>query len=363
VVAGVVLAIALIRHSARRAGAEEKPPVALTTPKVMCNEPLLSDCLSPQFLERCLSSERFEVLHATRPRGGTQGAKVLTIRCEADGKTSVLRAKWRDAVQSFVNEPRRELVAYELQKLFLKPQQFVVPPVVARCLPASVYEEYIDSKEKRVHEATGCRLGFLSFWLNDVRLSSDFAQATSDGQRLFIADRFDSDRLYARKLARLNLVAVLIEHGDSHPGQFLAAEEPFRIFSVDHSISLSLIENPMVLLREDWSELIVPALPEALAARVAALSPEDVQRVAIVARLRAAGRGLVQVEGSGSAVVDSRKKYVPTKNGLLVGTTTAERAVIARQIAKVQSALSRGVLSTWADDAERANEPPRSVKP
>src|SRR5262249_32633497 len=79
--------------------------------------------------------------------GGVMGAKKLQIRF-ADGTT--IDAKWKEtgpAGDSWNNSPRREIGAYAAQLLFLDPDDFIVPPVVVRCIPLDVYR-VVDEEHK-----------------------------------------------------------------------------------------------------------------------------------------------------------------------------------------------------------------------
>lgn len=348
-------AILLIQASARKSGAREAPSVPLTEPRHMCNEPLDHACLPAETIVDCLASRKFEIVQGTSARGGTQSVRVLTIRCTPDSgmvAPIVLRAKWRDALGTLLNEPRRELIAYETQRLFLEPDEHVVPPVVARCLPIDVYEKFIGPREGMSEVVSTCGLGYLSFWLQDVELASTFSREQGEKGQLFIARRFSEDPLYARKVARLNLLTVFVRHGDSHPGQFLVARDPFRVFSVDHSISLTMAENPMVLLREDWSELIVPSIPKSLADRVRTIHREDVDALSVVARLDKHDKGMVQV-----SLKDVPRggdfAYQADEGSVLIGATEAERDLIAEQIEVVKQALSDESLGVFGDDEPR----------
>ena len=351
-VAGLVacafVTVKVIQTKSRRSGVQDEPAVPLTEPSDMCNEPLADDCLPPGAIEACLRAEHFEVLQASRPKGGTQGARVLTVRCKPEGASDevILRAKWRVAEAGLLSDPRRELVAYELQKLFLRPEEYVVPPVVARCLPLDAYRETVDSERSEGSIDSNCVLGYLNFWLEGVELADKLAAELEDARGIYSPRRFEDDELYARKLSRLSLLAVFVNHGDSHPGQFVVAEDPFRMFSIDHSISLSSMRHPMVIFREDLSELILPSIPSALATRVLALEEDDVLDLRVVASLAERGDGLTQLAEVPPHVREATPgEYLTVSDGLLIGTTDEEREVIWNKIMEVQSALVQGTLA------------------
>jgi len=63
------------------------------------------------------------------------GAKKLRLRFD-DGVE--INVKWKRApaeAEGWNNSPRREIAACEVQKLFLEPDDYVVPVSVPRCIP------------------------------------------------------------------------------------------------------------------------------------------------------------------------------------------------------------------------------------
>ena len=88
-------------------------------------------------LERQLSVEHFEIVSAEISRPKAKGD--ITLKAEvAFAGAAPYRVKLRKAepgAEDFNNRPRYDLAAYELQKLFLDPAEYVVPPTSLRiCL-------------------------------------------------------------------------------------------------------------------------------------------------------------------------------------------------------------------------------------
>src|SRR5688500_11840023 len=111
-----------------------EPKVALTPPSELCGDRSLnaeSFCLDAARLERLLAREDCRVLEYHGPGRGTTDIQIVTLEVAARGKKLRFRAKWKPSAEmgeGFNNQPRKELAAHELQKLFLEPHEYVVPP-------------------------------------------------------------------------------------------------------------------------------------------------------------------------------------------------------------------------------------------
>ena len=202
----------------------------------------------------------------------------------------VIDVKWKrapDDLDVINNSPRKEIAAYELQKLVLDPRDFVVPTTVLVCLP-------LDAIRGRRLEAqsivpAGCVIGALQAWLAEVTVPEHKLET----------ERFWGDPVYAYHAANLNLVTILMDHSDSHRENLLESTdaENRRLFSVDNGISFgSWFRNPFV---RDWNRLRVPALRAETIERLRELRREDLDVLGVVAQLDCAqGEGCVRVEPS-----------------------------------------------------------------
>src|SRR5688500_2485080 len=94
-----------------------------------------------------------ERLLAAAPRISTKAEKTrpkpkgdITLRAEVTfGGAPPMRVKLRKAepgADSFNNVPRYNLAAYELQKLFLDPPEYLVPPTALRMVPLADFAKY-----------------------------------------------------------------------------------------------------------------------------------------------------------------------------------------------------------------------------
>ena len=85
-------------------------------------------------LEQLLAAEPLVIAHAQISRPNAKGD--ITLRADVSfGGAPPLRVKLRKSepgANSFNNVPRYDVAAYELQKLFLDPAEYVVPPTTLR---------------------------------------------------------------------------------------------------------------------------------------------------------------------------------------------------------------------------------------
>src|SRR5690606_6256941 len=133
-VAGVA-ALALVA-----CGRPEPPSWPVTSPRELCRDPSLAGdahCLPARRIERLLASEGLVITHAAVAAAGD--SKPFKARVEVpDGSITVsFNVKIKPVgrgLDSFNNSPRRELAAYQLQKMLLDPDEQVVPPTLLRCL-------------------------------------------------------------------------------------------------------------------------------------------------------------------------------------------------------------------------------------
>ena len=118
--------------------------------------------------------------------------------------------KAEPGADAFNNVPRYDLAAYELQKLFLDPAEYVVPPTALRMIPRADFAKY-QADVARTFSSAEQVLAVVQYWLSDITVVADVLDPA----------RFESDALYARHIGQLNVLTFLIEHRDSNVGNFL----------------------------------------------------------------------------------------------------------------------------------------------
>ncbi len=203
--------------------------------------------------------------------GGVTGARRFTLRF-ADGEE--IDVKWKrvpGGMDGWNNSPRKEIAAYQVQRLFLDPSDHVIPTTVLRCVPLEVF---LDPPPP--HPADGhCVLGVLEVWVHDAQIPDE----------IYDAQRFEKSPSYRRHMADLNLVTYLIDHHDGRDANFLLSNdaEDRRVWSIDNGISFGA-PVPNFLVR-NWNTIRVPALRREPLERLRALPDDAFDALAVVAEM------------------------------------------------------------------------------
>lgn len=331
-------------------GLHPPPTVPLTAPTQLCRaRGSISECRDARQAEKLLARADLEIVDAARPPAGIQGARVLTLRAPTSPPT-VFRAKWRaHATTTSRNSPRRELAAYAVQKLFLDPDEYVVPPTAPHCFALDMFRREVDRGARATFDGVPCVYGILSYWLEDVQSLEDAIRAGwfdgKDNQALD-PELFERNRAYRDSIADVNLFTVVIAHVDGHPWNFLLtldARSP-RVYSIDNSLSLGLPRNRRLASVHDWSRIRVPALRRASVDRLREASDQvdDLGVVAVLAvddrRFAVTGRGDAGPVEQGTDRRDDR---------LIVGLTRSEIAGVRQRIAALLEQVDRGQIRTY----------------
>lgn len=200
----------------------------------------------------------------------------------------LILVKWAAAPPggyAFNNEPRYELAAYRLQKLFLPPADYVVPPTVVRCMPLDWYHEEMKRLVSPTFPEAKSVMVVLQYWIFGV-----------EADDVFDEPRFQRDPLYARHLANLDLLTYLIRHNDANRGNVLVSRAPDspRMFAVDNGLAFG---SEGSYQGHDWRHLRVDRLPRETVERLRRLSREDLRRqMAVLAQFEAREGQLAPVE-------------------------------------------------------------------
>jgi len=163
---------------------------------------------------------------------------------------------------AFNNEPRYELAAYELQRLFLDADDFAVPPTVLRAEPLAWLRQHDPSAEATFSQAPNSVVVILQYWLLQVT-----------PENFHDRNRERSDTVYARYLGNFNILTYLIRHNDSNVGNFLIsgnAEKP-RVFTVDNGLAF---ESEISNRGFAWRNIRVERLPRSTVDRLRSITPE-----------------------------------------------------------------------------------------
>jgi hypothetical protein len=230
-------------------------------------------------------------------------------------------------------EPRYEIAAYRLQKLFLDEAEYVVPPTLPRVVAPSSYPDHGAGVRATFAEADGV-LVVLQLWLQEVT-----SRGVWDEARLL------EDSVYARHAANANILTYLINHGDSNTGNFLIARDTDRprLFSVDNGIAFSATPS-----RDgaEWRHLRVRRLPRATVERLRSIRLADLEAVlGVVVQLEVHDGELVLVEPGRNLA--PRRPVRRQGDVIQLGLTANEIAAVARRLRDLLRDIDRGRIETF----------------
>lgn len=219
-------------------------------------------------LERELATAPFKIVTAEISRPKAKGD--ITLKAELSfGGQAPYRVKLRRAepgAEKFNNRPRYDLAAYELQKLFIDPAEYVVPPTALRTVPLPELLPYAPAARPTFRGADEVFV-VLQYWLHEVKVIED----------VYDAQRFDTDFAYADNIGQLNVFTLLIAHGDSNVGNFLIsrAMSGARVFSVDNGVAFASDESDRGQL---WKPIRIARIPSETARRLRSITRDELDR-------------------------------------------------------------------------------------
>jgi len=307
--------------------------VAMTTPvfaqDINIPEPV-------DVLERQLTQEPFRIVSAEISRPKAKGD--ITLKAEVSfGDAPPITVKLRKSepgAEDFNNRPRYDLAAYELQKLFIDPPEYVVPPTALRMVPLDEFRKY-SPDVKPTFRGSDDVLGVMQYWLHEVKVIAD----------VYNEERFKSDPVYARHIGQLNALTYLIEHGDSNVGNFLIsrAEQGQRVFSIDNGVAFAFNESDRGTL---WKEVRIDRMPADTVERLRKVTEDELtRRLAVLAQWKledghwvAAPPGENLAAGRGVRVKD---------DVVQMGLTKGEIAQLNRQIDRLLKLVDKGKIQTF----------------
>lgn len=218
-------------------------------------------------IEKMLAADDFTIVSAEISRPKAKGD--ITLKADVSfGGQPPIRVKLRKAepgADSYNNVPRYDMAAYELQKLFLDPAEYVVPPTALRFVPLAEFRKYSPDVERTFPVAEQV-LAVMQYWLQDIKVVAD----------VYDPAMFDSDPVYARHIGQLNILTDIIDHADSNVGNFLISKTTpgARVFSIDHGVAFASEESDRGKL---WIKLRVNRLPADTVERLRKITPAMLQ--------------------------------------------------------------------------------------
>jgi len=253
------------------------------------------------------------------------------------GDSSTMEVKWAPAPAGgggFNNEPRYEVAAYALQKLFLDERDYVVPPTVVRMIPLDEFRRIAQTDKQPTFGGTESVLVTMQYWALDV---------TAD--RVFDRKRAERDTAYARHLGDLNILTYLILQRDANTGNVLLSGDSAnpRLLAVDNAVAF---ESPPSDRGTEWSQLRVKRLPRGTVTRLEQLRPEDLERaLAVLAQFEMHAGQYVPVEPG--ANIESGRGVRRKGDVLQLGLTSSEIAGVRRRLERLVSRVRDGHVETF----------------
>ncbi len=219
-------------------------------------------------IERMMAAPELTIVSAEISRPKAKGDITLKADVSFEGQPPV-RFKLRKAepgADTFNNVPRYDMAAYELQKLFLDPNEYVVPPTALRFVSLAEFSKYSPGVERTFPGAEQV-LAVVQYWLQEVKVIAD----------VYNAETFATDPVYARHIGQLNIFTDLIDHSDSNAGNFLISRTTpgARVFSIDNGVAFASEESDRGKL---WKDLRVDRLPADTVERLRKITPEILQQ-------------------------------------------------------------------------------------
>src|SRR5262245_41174713 len=263
-------------------GRPNPPHWPVSSPAELCrNDKLGPDdlCMPSARIERWLRRGDFVITHAALTASGITAPHKLRLEIvRGDGKGISFNAKFKAVpadLDRFNNSPRRELAAYEAQKLILDEEDYVVPPTILYCVNLARYKDLLTDAEP--FGDTGCTLGVLAYWVENVTDENVLDEA-----------RFERDARYRYYMGNLNAFTVFIEHEDSLGDNILVAKDRQhpRVLSVDNGLAFDAWgHNPFRFAARAWKHMRVDAIPAKTIERLQDLEGSDLETLGVVAQI------------------------------------------------------------------------------
>ncbi len=309
-------------------GSAERPATASEFPN-WPYDPRIIEQRAPQQLD----SGKLDVLTIGRTQAGTSGAATVELAFPKLDKK--VRVKWArmptGTLDAYNDSARKEIAAYEVQKLFLDAEDWVVPPVIAHCVPMPRVARYNPNGRPNV-KGTNCVLGAVSVWLQNVTHEDE----------LYDESRFLSDPLYAYYLSNFNLLTYLIDHSDPKRSNFLVSKEPERrqVFSIDNDLTFGEVFRNF-FPRPHWHVIFVPALRRDSIERLRKLRRADLDHLGVVAQLEKDRRRILMNVPRGENLAPNRGVRID-RGTVQLGLSKAEIDAVWRRIQRLLVRVDSG---------------------
>ncbi|MGD8370920.1 MAG: hypothetical protein PVF44_11785 [Syntrophobacterales bacterium] len=227
----------------------------------------------------------FVTLEDKRTETGVGGASVTVFSFPS--LNMEIKIKWKEMtggiLDSYNNSPRKQIAAYQIQKLFLEPEDYVVPTVEPICFPLEFYNRYRAEPGEPSLPGISCQLGLGSIWMLNVKVPD----------KLYDESRFLKDYTYAYFMSNFNILAYLIDHRDAKPSNILVSKDENRrqVFSIDNDIAFG--EWVYSYFRPHYNKIRVAALRRDSIDRLRRLQRQDLDFLRVVYQMEKDENGVL----------------------------------------------------------------------
>ncbi len=286
------------------------------------------------WLEQLLGFETWSVSDVRGVRFEDDLARRGTLEAPSGERfeIKVRPARGRD---EFNNVPRYELAAYHLQRLFLEPEDYVVPPTFFRAFPLETVRAWGEMDLEPTYEESDQVFFVVQYWLQNVSNPPDPLDQA----------RFEHDPSYARHIANLNVLTYLIEHRDANQGNVLLSTDPQnpRVFSVDNGVSFGSNESEQGSI---WRRMRVPAVPSKTVERLRAIDLDELRaNLAVISEHRLENERYAPV--AVSEALQRRRGVRRNEEILQLGLTERELRALGGRVSRLLRQVERGELDTF----------------
>jgi hypothetical protein len=302
--------------------------------------------------EEILRGAPYEIRGAQGAGAGVTGARKVDLLFELteededevylwkidDGVSLKAKPFPSPSLDGWNNNPRKEIAAYELQKIFLEPRDFVVPTTVARCVPLEDQLPFQPDARPTL-QGTNCTLIVISLWLENVTVPDVFYDEA----------RFLSDPAYAYAYGTFNILTYLSDHLDNRKGNFLVSKDDRfpRAYAIDNGIAFgSWIYNWFIPSSYAWRKIVVPAVPKSAVDRLRELQRTDLDRFTTLVEFHKNEDGYLEAVTPGASL-DSSQRVTISEKIVQLGLTENEIDDLWERIERLIERVDEGDLAVF----------------
>lgn len=308
-------------------------------PALVCEDPTLEPddlCFPAQTMEEWLRTGTLRFVGEDSVDAGISGLmKLLTGVTPKDSTEELFfYVKWKPAnatISRLNNNPRKERAAYEIQKLFLDGDRWVVPPTVMRCMDVVDGRPPVDGRV--AEDEVDCVWGQVSYWVSPL-----------DNPGVIDTERLETDADYLQALGDLNILMYVIGHGDAHKDNWLISEDPDRMRAVSPDNGVAFSGPPNFFIKNVWGSIVIDPLPADTVERLRSITDEELHRLHHLETWHIEDRRLVRTDTNTDTGKSRGVQWVGDE--LTVGLRPGEIGRVRKRIDDLLERVDSGDIQT-----------------